>query len=81
MCGRRGSAVGRFGAQQGRLYKSRGYVRGPNGTMVPVRPPLLELFVQLPAGGGRVRELAVGSDKLTEHELIKIVRHALPSSS
>jgi hypothetical protein len=71
----------RVGHHQGRLYTFRSYVRGPSGTMVPSKSPMFEVFVQLPAGRGKVRDLAVGSNKLTERELIKVVVRGLSSSS
>jgi hypothetical protein len=76
-----GSRPVRVGDHHGLLYYVLAYGLGPDGKMVRLRPGMFDLFVPLPSRGGKVRDLVIGSNKLTKRQLIAIAVSGLSSRS
>jgi hypothetical protein len=79
----------RVGGHDGLIYRYRGRngvpgndsARAGNGWYYGAKPGDLFLWLRVPAGARKVRDLFVVSDKLTERELIAIVASGLAHRS
>jgi len=68
--------VGRYHARFYHFLAS--FLRAP-GSHIVVRELIRELYVELPIGRGRVRDLAVGAARVSRAQLIRIVARGLSS--